>query len=60
MPNLIAPHAFEVPSIAAVKAEIFGPVPWWVCSPSAAKASPAPDPKPVARTTCTASVPSKP
>jgi RHH-type proline utilization regulon transcriptional repressor/proline dehydrogenase/delta 1-pyrroline-5-carboxylate dehydrogenase len=26
MPNLIAPHAFEVPSIAAVKAEIFGPV----------------------------------
>ena len=26
VPNLIAPHAFEVPSIAAVKAEIFGPV----------------------------------
>ena len=26
VPNLIAPHAFEVKSIAAVKAEIFGPV----------------------------------
>ena len=24
--NLIPPHAFEVPSIAQVKAEIFGPV----------------------------------
>ena len=26
IPNLIAPHAFEVKSIASVKAEIFGPV----------------------------------
>ena len=26
LPNLVAPHAFEVPSIADVNAEIFGPV----------------------------------